>query len=322
MTAMHEVRTTDQIAAQWAVRNLRGLSADERNELLSWQAADPRHLGSYLRACAIERLTRSLTEEDLAAEEGIPDEAHDAPPRTFGRRRVVGMALAASLVAAIGIGLFPRGIVDRKISPLGQVSKIALTDGSEAVLGSDTRIAVAMTQQRRSVELEAGRAWFHVAHNPARPFEVRHGDIVVRATGTAFQVRALERGLEVIVTEGSVAVFHDGAPPLAILRAGGRFTYATGVTRQEQLSSAAISEQTAWRDGLIVLNGQRVADAVAEINRYNRVQIRIADPNLAGRRTYGTFQVHDPEHFARALGIALEARVKLADGRIDLGGEP
>ena len=49
----------------------------------------------------------------------------------------------------------------------------------------------------------------------------------------------------------------------------------------------------AWRERLMVFRGDTLADVVEQVNRYNRTQVRIADPSVAARRLSGTFNVDD-----------------------------
>jgi transmembrane sensor len=56
------------------------------------------------------------------------------------------------------------------------------------------------------VVLERGEAHFQVAKNPARPFVVVARGVEIRAVGTAFSVGLESTRVEVLVTEGQVAV--------------------------------------------------------------------------------------------------------------------
>lgn len=307
---MENGNAIDRAAAHWVARSAAGLSAAEKAALDAWKKADPRHSGSYLRALAIERLAAASQGVQAAPDDAVRTEAR---PSGFSRRTLIGTAVAASLAVAIGVSTYAH-FLGRVSTERGEIRNVALSDGSAAVLNTSSSIAVAMTQDRRTIDLVEGDAWFDVAHDQKRPFEVRHGDVVVRATGTAFQVSALPDGMEVTVTEGSVAVLRDGAAaPIARLEAGGRLTLDKRGMRQEMLDSARVEQHLAWRQGMIVLDGDALADAIGNVNRYNAVQIRIASPALAQRRVYGTFRTRDPEGLAAALATALDAKVERED---------
>lgn len=329
MTILHkdDGNSIDKTAALWVVRNARGLSHIEKAEFDLWRQADPKHSGSYLRALAIDRLARTSAHADIpdmpvhtGAEEGniVPD---SPMPRqgVMTRRRMGALAFATSIAAVIGLGAYWHMQPERMSTGRGEIRNIAMTDGSTAILGTESTIRVAMGGERRSIEIKNGQAWFEVAHDRNRPFEVRHGDMLVRATGTAFEVGVLPQGMEVIVTEGSVLVLKDGVTtPIAHLKAGNRMSYSAGVRQVETLDSMAIRHRMSWREGMIILDGKRLIDAVAEVNRYNMTPIRITNPSLEDQRVFGTFRARDPEGLARALAIALNAQVVLNDEEIEI----
>ncbi len=73
----------------------------------------------------------------------------------------------------------------------------------------------------RAYALHAGAARFVVEHDEQHPFTVRAGDVVVEDVGTVFTVGYVSADrLEVLVTQGSVRVDHDGTQ--STLSAGGR----------------------------------------------------------------------------------------------------
>jgi transmembrane sensor len=57
-------------------------------------------------------------------------------------------------------------------------------------------------------------------------------------------------------------------------------------------SKANLVDQLGWRRDVIVFNHTALADAVAELNRYNGKKIVIADPVAAKVKIGGTFPVN------------------------------
>ena len=49
------------------------------------------------------------------------------------------------------------------------------------------------------------------------------------------------------------------------------------------------------------VQGEKLSDVVAEINRYNDRKLQVTDPDIAGLHIGGTFQATDPDGFAKAL---------------------
>jgi transmembrane sensor len=84
--------------------------------------------------------------------------------------------------------------------------EVVLNDGSVVNLEPETVLRVDLGKVQRYVVLTRGRALFHVAKNPARPFIVHAGDTNVRAVGTIFGVEQKNQNIIVTVSEGKVSV--------------------------------------------------------------------------------------------------------------------
>ena len=68
-----------------------------------------------------------------------------------------------------------------------------------------------------------------------------------------------------------------------------------------------------WRDGRLNFEGQSLAAAVRELNRYNRRQIVLDDPDIAGRPVDGSFSATDVDGFVAAIVKKLEIRAQPAE---------
>jgi transmembrane sensor len=226
---------------------------------------------------------------------------------------------AASLAAgAAGLRIMQGDLYATRI---GQVSRVPLADGSGLVLNADSRARVALRDHERRVELAQGEAWFQVAKDRTRPFVVEAGPVRVQAVGTAFSVRRLGNGADVMVSEGIVEAWLVGeTQPRTRLIAGQKARVLEGRPVLVQASAVeAIDRKLAWRSNRIELDGETLGEAVADFNRYNRRQVVLADERLAGRRLYGVFRADDPASFARSVALSLGVDIGFEPDRITLG---
>jgi transmembrane sensor len=76
------------------------------------------------------------------------------------------------------------------------------------------------------------------------------------------------------------------------------------------VSEQQLSSELAWREGAIVFDGERLADAVAEIERYTDARITISDPAIGDLRVGGRFRTADLQEFFDALQTALPLSVQ------------
>jgi transmembrane sensor len=300
-------------AAHWAVRIDRGLTAIEATALDRWMESDRRCRGALLRArAAWSVLDRARA---LPAEAEREDEQVDR----FSRRRlmVLGGGMAALLLAGVAFQLADRG--DAYATGTGEIRRVALADGSLAMVNSQSQVRVRYSPGSREIELEQGEAWFQVAKNKARPFTVAAGPIRVRAVGTAFDVRRRKGISEIVVTEGVVTIWsaRSGEAPFR-LAANQRAVVSDRMGVQlAALTPDQSNDQLAWREGRIVLDEITLRQAATEFNRYNRVKLIVA-PELADRRIVGSFHIDDIDGFVSACAVLTNARVEHGDGSITI----
>lgn len=290
---METAERIEAAAARWLARHDAGpLDAAEAVAFEDWCAGDPRRLGAYVRLEAVAaRLERA------GALSGMPAKA---PARAW-------FYPAAGIAAAFVLALWPAsGVIqdflrtERYATDIGEQYRTALPDGSLVELNTATRVAVDLTPEQRDIRLTRGEAVFEVAKDPSRPFVVRTPLGNIRAIGTVFAVRS-ENGLEVAVTEGAVTIERDGKV-LARVAAGETCTLSpSGDVRHEENQTPRIARELAWREGKVAFAGETLAEAVAELNRYNKNKVEIADPDVAAIHVGGYFRATDPAGFARAL---------------------
>lgn len=250
-----------------------------------------------------------------------PDVAvHVAPP--VSRRALVGGSLVAAIVAGAATAVWRHASdVELYHTRLGQRRTITLADGSRIHLNTASAVEVALRRSTRRIRLVKGEALFEVAHDPERPFLVEAGSARLRAIGTAFNVRIRDTVVELTVTEGIVAVgestadLHRATAPK--VRAGGGAVIGSGAVAPTALDSAILRQRTAWQDGVIELDGETLAQAVAEFNRYRGQPIVIGDPRLANLRVGGRFEIDEADKFLTAVEASFPVNaIAAADGSI------
>jgi transmembrane sensor len=333
MTRASDIETQ---AATWLVRRDAADEVAESAEFAAWLAADPRHRAAYLRLAAAWEQTAQLKR--------LAPEARAVDANLLKIRRTVHLslwrsplALAAGLVAVTAVAALwwtaMYGDANTYRTDIGGLSRIVLNDGSTVTLNTDTELRVHFSQARREVQLVRGEAHFNVAHDTARPFEVLAEGRLVRAVGTAFDVR-LDYGesMEVMVTEGRVAFLEargaqapasasgTAAAPAtlstgetATISAGETAVAAAGKVTLRRVSAAEASRQLAWQIGELSFQGESLSQAVAEFNRYNRRKLKVSDPSIGSLQIGGNFQALDVDSFVAALGRSFGIHATTAD---------
>lgn len=245
MDATERRKRAGSEAADWFARLQAGnMERAEREQFVEWLRESHVHVAEMLRVAqiqgALERFQRWVristgpkTDADNIVQLPSPQEGsslaaqdpHLTPRSPPGqtRRMDPGLRLfafaATVLLIVASLVLLPRIRGQIIETDRGERREVVLADGSRLQVDPETRLRVKYSDSVRKVLLERGRALFHVAKNPNRPFLVQADDTTVRAVGTAFGVEQRLQGVIVTVAEGKVAVFPTSRTSRAMMSA-------------------------------------------------------------------------------------------------------
>jgi transmembrane sensor len=353
-----EAEAIEATAAAWLAQRDDGLTPEQTAEFFQWRGADVRHEAAVARLEATWTALQQLREFRPEAARHPDRDLLRAP---IGRRRAVPfpalaatVTLAASLVLAAVWWFSPaqrraENAAQTYATTLDGYERVALADSSIVELNSASEINVNFSPAERRVRLVRGEAHFTVAKNPARPFLVEAGSVAVRAVGTAFNVRLGAKQIEVLVTEGRVAVAtpedggrrtEDGGQTpdargqrseVGGQRSGSRLETDGRADRRvfaelganervvvsvapasavagslappviEKVAPEVVREALAWQGPRLMFVDTPLADAIAQFNRRNPVQLELADVELGALPIGGSFRAENVDAFVRLL---------------------
>jgi len=227
------------------------------------------------------------------------------------RRRFREGILVGAGAVLFAILLWPTGreLLVSAAAPTGTIAvdtpaQQRLSDGTVVDLQEGAVMEEAFTPAARRVVLRRGTAHFQVVTDSARPFVVEADGLRVLAVGTAFTVACGPSGVEVLVTEGRVAV--AAALQASEVTAGAgesvRLVPGEGATLTVTLVPAAeFTERMAWLLPRLRFADAPLLEAVALINRHNRRQLVIEDDALGELRISGVLRADNQTAFLEAL---------------------
>ena len=227
----------NQEACEWVAKmHDANLSVEQAKQLRQWMAQSQAHKQE------LKRMAQRWDELNVLTELAVPlvpgaitaDKKQRSPNAALGffnglLANATGGLSRASLLTSAAVVLVLVGLVftlpnnsmegsQTYITAIGEQRRITLADKSIVQLNTNSAVVVSYTDSERGIQLQKGEAHFTVSHNPHRPFLVRAGNGLVRAVGTAFSVRLYERSVDVIVTEGRVALNKADALPVSTQR--------------------------------------------------------------------------------------------------------
>ncbi|MEM6683414.1 MAG: FecR domain-containing protein [Pseudomonadota bacterium] len=287
-------------------------TAAERAQFERWRRADPLHEDAYDRAVTVFSALGELGTDALAKRHFKPllrERLLAAWRGAFVRRKerlAIGGALVAACVA-IGVVTLPQSNTVPTQQTAVSVSyetgrnetrSFLLSDGSRVTLGAGSALETGFSSDARRVTLLSGAALFDVVSDAGRPFSVSAGDLTATALGTSFDVRRSAGIARVAVSEGTVGVSYplvvDGeafSMDKRLKLTPGLQVAASMVTGLTAVTPIDISEVGAWREKRLVYSRATIAELVADANRYDPRDIRIAEgsEDIAGLRLTGSF---------------------------------
>lgn len=322
----------EEIAAEWLVQRAEGLAPAQAREFEAWRRADPRHAAAVARLAEAGALMAKMPlVRDALQSPVVPFPQSPRTRATPAARRFAPAWIAGGLAAAVVLSAviwWPRATAPETAPGFATSAegfeRAVLEDGSVVELNGSTRVRVDFVPGERRVALLAGEAHFTVAPDAARPFVVTAGGVAVRAVGTAFNVRLAAESVEVLVTEGKVALARPavaagvGAPP-TLVAAHERVVVPAVQPRPgpaqaqpvvEKIAPEVVRTALSWQERKLVFAETPLREVVAQFNRRNRLQLTVADPALGERPIGGTFAADNAEGFVRLLESSGAAAVE------------
>lgn len=303
-------------AVDWLLRvRAREATPEDLAAWLQWVEADESHRQAFDRALETWDATGAVS---MAVASGrapppypppsaagpAPVPVRPLPMRPARRRRwprVAGLALAASLLAAVALPpLQPylarawygaTGTASQQIRTAhGEPRAVLLPDGTRVQMGAATGVRLDFTPRQRRVEAAEGEVYYQVKRDRSRPFVVQAGEVTVTAVGTAFAVRREAGNVSVVVTEGVVDIAAGNVtsrPPLRA-QAGQRVRYEQGRLVAAAEPPANAPADIDWRPGQLRFEDEPLRVVVASLNRYASRPIELQDAGLGELHFTGT----------------------------------
>ncbi len=159
-------------------------------------------------------------------------------------------------------------------TPKGSRATVELSDGTKILLNAASRLEIPeqFGGASRAVRLY-GEAYFDVVHASGAPFVVQASGTRTTVLGTEFSVRAYDReNVQVAVRTGKVAV------DTTVLGVNDVARISNG--RLSVLRDQSLVAVLGFTSGRLVITKRPLRDAIADLNRWYNVDIRLGDDAL------------------------------------------
>ena len=169
-------------------------------------------------------------------------------------------------------------------TPAGTTTSITLSDGTQVLLGANSRLEYAkhFSAGKREVTL-TGEARFNVAKDAGRPFIVHTEQIQTQVLGTVFDVKAYPQTLpDVTLYEGKVEVSLNGTAPRLMQPGEQAFLNKEGKLQLEKASE----ETSKWAEGEFAFDNRELMAVMQEIGSWYNISVVFHSRPLLEERIY------------------------------------
>lgn len=328
------IRVRREATEWWVELQAPGVPVERRKQFVEWIRESPGHVSELLQVaqthdCLADfeswmKISTVGAELDADDETVVRLSQRSPSPvvEATDKRRVFSRAwtitgIAASALLALGISLWMSLSGQTIVTARGELRQVALSDGSVLQVAPQSQIRVKLApNSKRVIVLERGRVLFKVAKDAHRPFLVYANNTEARAVGTAFAVEKSDNYVAVTVAEGTVAVSSqpngasrtDQHSRSAVLTVNQQATIRRSSDSVE-VRSVNSQQLLAWASGHLVFDEVPLRQVLAEFNRYNQVQMQVADDELANRNISGTFTASDLDTFLAFIRVVAKVDV-------------
>ena len=336
---------------------------EEQELLLKWIESDANNLKYYQQLYSMWLCSAQLHHPDPAQEEGALKRLHKkvfelsvadkrlqekkAQKSIFSRSIFkYAVAIAGLIIATYSITHYTikeqyEALVNEMTyeAHYGSRAFATLPDGSKVWLNSGSKLSVleGFNIDERIVQL-SGEAYFKVATNPEKPFVVKVDELTIRATGTAFNVKAYPEEEQITTTLVEGTVFLEGInrekefkikmaknQSISYKRKIEIVEDKEAVGTEENLTSipATITQDkvevvTSWLKDRWIIDNEDFGSLAIQLERRYNVEIRFNSEELKQYRFTGTIERETVEQMFDAFRYSIPLQYAINKGIVTL----
>ena len=228
---------------------------------------------------------------------------------SFSKRLYFKMAAAAILFITIGtLGYFYFYKPGTTLVASNKVQVETLPDNSVVTLNKNSTLFYdrSFNKRMREVKLK-GEAFFNVAPDRQRPFEIEVNNIKVHVVGTSFNIKSNKSGTEIIVETGVVTVSVKGKS-VKVLPLQRIFV----TKNSDQLIVRANHDKlyNYYRTDEFICNNTPLYELVEALNKNYNVHIKIPDSSVAQLKLTTQFKKENLDDILKVISETLNVKVE------------
>lgn len=262
----------DLDARDWIVRLTSGdVTEADLDAFRQWRDCRPEHRAAFERESLFWHQLQAVAAPAFAAPVSI---ARRSP--AFGRRHLIAGGAAIAATALVSAPRLYQWWSTDFTAPVGEQARLALPDGSTALLNSGGALRLEYGPDMRLAVLTAGEAEFSVVAAPgAPPFRLAVLGGNTQTDAGRFSARIEEDQATITLAEKDALVFGPAGEKASVsdfpdairISPNQQTTYRVG-SAPGMPSTADMELALAWQKHKIIFEGKPFSGAIAEVGRY------------------------------------------------------
>jgi ferric-dicitrate binding protein FerR (iron transport regulator) len=253
------------------------------------------------------------------------------------RKRVYLRTLALSVAVLAGLGIMLWVTAQKPLEELvpqepkfeeiatisGVKSTVSLPDGSKVTLnsGSSIRFLKNFVQQTREIEL-SGEAFFDVVKDLEHPFYVTSKNLITKAVGTSFNIRAYpDEVTSVALVSGIVEVTTENKNDSKTLSPG-ESVELSNEENELVKSLFDIEEQLAWMNKTLIFKSTPLGKAIETMENWYGVDFIIQGEIPQELFVSGKFQDESLQNILDGLSFSSRLEYSIEGNKVNLQFKP
>jgi transmembrane sensor len=216
-----------------------------------------------------------------------------------------------------------RGNEMLQVTASGKVRKVLLPDGSIIWLKGKSKLTYPkkFVNSTRNVVL-IGEALFEVEKDPAHPFIIQCGELTTTVLGTSFNIKSIEKNIEVLVLTGKVSLTSSADKEGVVVLPNEKVVYS-GLRTQLAKMETGKEEKMATLEGTeysMRFEDIRMSEIIRRIEGKFNVVVTTSDPRLGNCMITADFTDQSLNRTFNMISQTLGFTYKIEEGKISLDG--
>jgi len=305
-------------------------SAEEQASLQKWIAQSEEHQAIFNEYCAVwQKQEQSLPHFDAVRALHRMESRIDASSKKvitpiYWARIAAGFLLATLLGLTLYFNYKDSAHEEiawtTRTTSSGQKRVIQLADGTKVMLNTNSQLRwpEQFKGNTREVFLE-GEAFFEVAHDADHPFIVHTASaLTTKVLGTSFNIKQLGDVVSITLAIGKIAV--TGKNVEEVLVPSQKLTYSLA-KENWVLEKVKLEKELAWKDGIIILENERLEAAIVRLEQWFNVTIWVENEAIKNCRITGKFKNETLENILSAISDATGVQYEISKQNVKLLGK-